>query len=235
MLHLIYLLAVTLAGLAACQPDPQALPGPPVLVANVTEGELVMAPPATCPPTLPEPYSSDPRLKEGRAVVVFKQDYLLGLYVDGRLAEVSAENPETCFPVAMGRNPTQPKTKEDFQSTPEGWYWVGGKVPQGVSKFHKALAVSYPNTEDAQRAFEAGVVDKTTRDKILRANTRHVMPPQNTPMGGAIMIHGAGSWPQNWTWGCMALDNDNMDWLYGQIRVRDQILILPWSFKITAP
>lgn len=235
MLRLINFFFV-LALLAACQPEERrAFSAAMVPVASVTEGELVLAPPVTCPQTLPEPYASDRRFRRGRVVVVFKQDYLLGLYVNGTLAEVSAENPEACFPVAMGQSPTQPKIREDFRSTPEGWYWVGNKVPQGVSKFHKALAVSYPNTEDAQRAFEAGVVDQTTRDKILRANTRHVMPPQNTHMGGAIMIHGAGSWPQNWTWGCMALDNDNMDWLYSQIRARDQILILPWSFKISAP
>jgi L,D-peptidoglycan transpeptidase YkuD (ErfK/YbiS/YcfS/YnhG family) len=50
---------------------------------------------------------------------------------------------------------------------------------------------------------------------------------QNSPMGGWIMIHGCGSFPNNWTAGCIALDDADIDLLFPLVPHRTPILILP--------
>ena len=54
--------------------------------------------------------------------------------------------------------------------------------------------------------------------QIVRASKSGTTPSQRTKLGSYIMIHGNGSEadqvPQDWTWGCMALSNDNIDDLY---------------------
>lgn len=220
-------------GLISCQPVSTVVIGlvpeqgaPQAVV--VEEAHQIIFP--TCPDRVPSTFVAD-RRAAGRLVVVYKHDFLLGVYQGGKLVQTAAGQP-ACFPVAMGASPQGPKTSEDRESTPEGWYWVGAKHGLGESAYHRSLAVSYPNAEDAKRAFAAGVISATVRDQIIRADHQHRMPPQNTQMGGDIMIHGHGSQPVDWTWGCIALDNPNIDWLYGQVSLGDNILVLPWEMAL---
>ena len=52
---------------------------------------------------------------------------------------------------------------------------------------------------------------------ILRAVRAGRMPPQNTPLGGSIRIHGGGS-SRDWTLGCIALDDKDVKDLYARVK-----------------
>ena len=99
------------------------------------------------------------------------------------------------YKVALGRNPAGPKEKEGDNRTPEGTYTIDTRNTK--SRYHLALHVSYPNTQDIQRAKKQGV----------------------SP-GGNIMIHGIRNgfgwigrfhrW-LDWTKGCIAVTNNEID------------------------
>ena len=52
------------------------------------------------------------------------------------------------------------------------------------------------------------------------------IPPWDTPLGGEIFIHGGGS-GSDWTWGCVALDDDDVRELYRAVRVGTPVTIEP--------
>jgi hypothetical protein len=85
--------------------------------------------------------------------------------------------------------------------------------------FKKFLGLTYPSADDARQALAKGVIDKPTHDRIVEAHERNEIPPQNTPLGGQIGIHGLGSGDIrvhklfDWTHGCIALTNSQIDHL----------------------
>ena len=113
------------------------------------------------------------------------------------------------YKIALGKNPSGKKHFEGDYKTPEGLYFIDAK--SATSKFHKNLNVSYPNKEDVKYA-----------------------ALQNKPAGDDIKIHGLpnGYNEENytlydWTWGCIALTNIEIDELYEHIKLGSPILILP--------
>ncbi len=90
------------------------------------------------------------------------------------------------------------------------------------SRFELFFGLDYPNREHAALALQAGRIDQLTHDRILSALDASRTPPQTTPLGGAIGIHGIGLGDPyvhrifNWTDGCIAMTN-------AQIRALD-----PW-------
>jgi murein L,D-transpeptidase YafK len=112
-----------------------------------------------------------------------------------RLTLISEGKAIKSYKVALGRNPEGPKEKEGDNRTPEGTYTID--TWNTKSRYHLALHVSYPNTQDIQRAKQHGV----------------------SP-GGNIMIHGIMNgfgwigrfhrW-MDWTKGCIAVTNDEID------------------------
>ena len=119
------------------------------------------------------------------------------------------------YPAALGFDPIADKEKRGDYRTPEGQFYLCGRNAQ--SQFYRSLRLSYPNAEDAARGLRAGIVDRVTHDRIVRANRRGGVPPQNTDLGGDIMIHGGGI-GSNWTWGCIALENSDMKELFDFLR-----------------
>ena len=102
------------------------------------------------------------------------------------------------YRVALGRNPKGQKTQDGDGRTPEGKYRIDWRKQD--SAFHRALHISYPNAEDRKRARRLGV----------------------SP-GGAIMIHGlppgmaaigAGHARRDWTEGCVAVTNAEIEELW---------------------
>lgn len=115
------------------------------------------------------------------------------------------------FPVALGGNPVGPKREQGDQRTPEGTYVIINRLAE--SRFHRALHVSYPN-----------LADQTL------ANVRGVDP------GGQIMIHGIGSAEgraaelhplADWTDGCIALTDAQIDVLWERVSVGTPVEIVP--------
>lgn len=117
------------------------------------------------------------------------------------------------------------KAREGDGRTPEGNYRVSAKNPR--SKFCLSLGLSYPNADDAERGLYAGIISRADYDRIITSPGR---PPWDTPLGGFIMIHGEpkdGTRTGDWTAGCIALQNAEMEILYTLTRIGDEVVIYP--------
>ena len=85
--------------------------------------------------------------------------------------------------------------------------------------------MSYPDAAHAQTAYAAGVIDAASRDRIVSADKAHRMPVRTTTMGGDIYLHGGAAFPQDWTDGCVGMDNDAIDLVYAWARPGTTVLI----------
>lgn len=142
---------------------------------------------------------------DGKAdlVLVKKSERKLFLIRDG--------HPFREFHVALGSRPWGHKQSAGDDRTPEGRYWLDYKRPQ--SRFYKAIRISYPNEQDLELARKRG----------LNA-------------GGNIMIHGfpnnnrepeADAQLYNWTSGCIAVTNAEMDEIWDSVDPGTPIEIKP--------
>jgi murein L,D-transpeptidase YafK len=113
------------------------------------------------------------------------------------------------YQVAFGANPKGHKEQEGDEKTPEGTYTLDYKKED--SAFYRAMHISYPNQSDLQNAAEKGV-----------------------SAGGFIMVHGQKNgfgWLAsitqqfNWTNGCIALTNAEMDEFMSLVNVGTKIQI----------
>lgn len=120
-------------------------------------------------------------------ILIKKKARMLTLFSKGHIIK--------SYRVALGRTPEGAKEMEGDNKTPEGAYTIDFRNTK--SNYHLALHISYPNTQDIQRAKLQGV----------------------SP-GGNIMIHGIRSglgWigkfhrKLDWTKGCIAVTNDEID------------------------
>ena len=134
-------------------------------------------------------------------VVVHKSRYSLSLMKDGK--EVKS------YWIALGPAPRGHKEKEGDQRTPEGRYLLDYKKTN--TGYYKAIHISYPSLNDMAAAKAKGV-----------------------DPGGMILIHGQrNSWGDpavqrsNWTNGCIALLNKDMDEVYNAIEPGTPIVIYP--------
>ena len=128
------------------------------------------------------------------------------------------------YDIALGRVPEGDKTVEGDGKTPEGEYYIFGKNPK--SNYHLGLGISYPNIEDAERGFQDGLLSEDERDLISAAIEAGKMPPQKTRLGGEIYIHGGGN-NTDWTQGCVALNDSEIDELYRSVILGTAVTILP--------
>ena len=114
----------------------------------------------------------------------------------------------------------------DHWRTPEGEFFVVSK--NAGSQFYKAFVLNYPNAQDAARGLEMGLITEEEHSMIVQAERRFDMPPMNTELGGWIEIHGDGTGKrQNWTQGCVAIQNVQMDRLWDLVDVGTPVLITP--------
>jgi len=160
--------------------------------------------PETCPLSAP------------RAVVIDKSARALGLYVEGE--RVAA------FPVGLGRQPQGAKLRHGDRRTPEGEYFICTRNAR--SRFHLFLGLSYPGIHDARRAEADGLISRREVAAITGAIEARRQPPWGTALGGAIGIHGNGAY-DDWTLGCIALDDEAVEELWAVLQVGDPVLIVP--------
>jgi L,D-peptidoglycan transpeptidase YkuD (ErfK/YbiS/YcfS/YnhG family) len=128
------------------------------------------------------------------------------------------------YPIGLGFHPTGDKEKEGDGRTPEGKFFVCVKKPN--SRFQKSLGLSYPDKKHAERAFFAGVIAPMEFRDILLAFENKATPPWNTALGGQIFIHAGGA-HRDWTEGCVALYNSDMDELFQITSVGTPVSIRP--------
>ncbi len=137
------------------------------------------------------------------AIVVDKMAQRCYLYVAGRL--------QATYPVELGPQWIGDKSHEGDLATPEGRYHVVRKLDAGQTIYHRALLINYPNDADRKRFAEA------KRRGALPADAR---------IGGLIELHGQGGRGANWTKGCVALSNPDMEALFRVARVGTPVTIV---------
>lgn len=126
--------------------------------------------------------------------------------------------------VALGRAPVGHKQKEGDDRTPEGRYFCCLKRERG--KFGRALGVSYPSFADARAAVAEKRLDAALLPLFAAAEHEQKRPPWGTALGGEIYLHGGGA-DRDWTAGCIALDDENMQVLFALCAEGDVIEITP--------
>jgi len=123
-------------------------------------------------------------------IFVDKSAHRMTVFANGRKVRT--------FSVSLGRGGLAPKRMQGDNLVPEGVYRISGRNPR--SAFHLALRIDYPRP-----------------DQVAVARKRGIDPR------GDIMIHGlpkGAGWLQNaqrrvdWTRGCIAVTNAEMDWLW---------------------
>ncbi len=130
--------------------------------------------------------------KGGRKVIlVDKYAHKCMVYQSGKMIRQ--------FDAEFGPNWMGYKRRKGDKSTPEGIYRITQKKEGGRTKFHRALLINYPNDEDRKRFIQ---------DK------KKGLIPSRADIGGLIEIHGMGGKGVDWTDGCVALANSDMEALY---------------------
>jgi murein L,D-transpeptidase YafK len=136
-------------------------------------------------------------------ILVVKSSHTLTLMAKG--------HPLKVYDVALGRGASGPKERVGDHKTPEGLYFIDQKNAQ--SRFHLSLHVSYPNASDRERA-----------------------SAQRLNPGGDIMVHGVQdrfAWlgalqhQVDWTDGCIAVTNPEIEEIWRLVAVGTPIEIQP--------
>ena len=179
---------------------------------------------AGLPPTLTNAHRTDevaaPQTKPlnlplvSPRIVVKKADRKLLLYSGDKLVRT--------YHVGLGLSPVGDKVREGDRRTPEGDFYIF--IKNDKSAFYLSLGVSYPNRAHAERGLRDGLITKAQYDSIIRALNAKQAPPQNTKLGGDIYIHGNGA-SRDWTWGCVALENDDVRELFNAVPVGTPVRI----------
>jgi len=142
-------------------------------------------------------------VQKADSILILKKDHVLDLLSRGKVIKT--------YKVALGQGGLAPKQREGDARTPEGHYVIDTR--NEASHYHRALHVSYPNAEDRKRAATAGVAP-----------------------GGAIMIHGLPNGMEkigaahrlyDWTLGCIAVTDDEIDEIWKLVAVGTPVEIRP--------
>jgi len=116
------------------------------------------------------------------------------------------------------------KNKEGDRKTPEGEYYICTRNER--SSFHLFLGLSYPGINDAERGLRDGLISKSEHDYIISAIKSGKCPLWETKLGGAVGIHGCGG-NLNWTHGCIALDDPDIELLWNFCPIGTRVIIEP--------
>jgi lipoprotein-anchoring transpeptidase ErfK/SrfK len=148
--------------------------------------------------------------KKNTIIVVDKFAKKCYVYKKGKLSN--------SFNVELGKNWIGNKMKKNDRATPEGIYQIQKKINGSQTKYYKALLINYPNDEDQER--------------FSRAKKNGELS-SHSDIGGLIEIHGDGGKGANWTNGCVALTNEDMDRLYDMVRTGTQVVIVGSLTKLS--
>lgn len=192
------------AALAASPEVPRPAPSP----APSHSGSRV-DPRGSSTPSAPRPAVVNAAITGGRraftadSVIVEKSFRRMTLYSGGLAVRT--------YDVALGQKPVGAKERIGDFRTPEGLYAIDGRNP--VSRYHKGLHISYPNAADLARAATMGVT-----------------------AGGDVMIHGLPNGEgaigsdhraYDWTNGCVAVTDDEIDEIWNEVSVGTPVRIKP--------
>ena len=137
------------------------------------------------------------RRNQTRVIIVDKFANNCMLYNNGKL--------ELSFESDFGKMWIGEKSSRGDMATPEGRYKITDKKDGRRTKYYKALLINYPNQDDIARL-------RKTKNRA--------------EMGGLIEIHGGGGTGVNWTEGCVAISNSDMDKLFSRVSVGTPVTIV---------
>jgi Tfp pilus assembly protein PilE len=100
------------------------------------------------------------------------------------------------FNIELGANWVGPKRQQGDMATPEGMYKIVDIKQKGQTKYYKAFLIDYPNEADKIR---------------FALNKKEGLINQEAKIGNMIEIHGGGGKGIDWTNGCVALKDSDMD------------------------
>lgn len=132
---------------------------------------------------------------------------------------------------AFGRGGVGVKHKRGDNITPQGFYSIGWSNDK--SDFRKFFGLTYPSVQDAKNGLKHKLINDVEYQAIVKAHDEQKVPPQNTALGGGVGIHGLGT-PirrvkkhqfSNWTEGCIALTNAQIDDLATYVKTGMLVLI----------
>jgi hypothetical protein len=214
--------ATNVASHTALRTDVSPIAGGPVYTAAgsfaATSGSLgAKAPSATAAAparTLGRIWGSLPRRLVRPQLVVEKTGRTVTVFSAGKAVKV--------YRIALGRSPDGDKERAGDDRTPLGRFYICNKNAQ--SRFGKSLGLSYPNVEDAKRGLKAGLISGHEERAIVEAVENRQQPPWSTRLGGQIMIHGGGT-ERDWTTGCVALSNADINELFAEVPVGTAVVI----------
>jgi murein L,D-transpeptidase YafK len=131
--------------------------------------------------------------------------------------------------IAIGRGGASRDRKRGDESTPLGRFKVAWFNPN--SRFHLFIGLDYPHREHVLRAHRQGLIDEAEYRRLQAAIRSARVPPQDTALGGQIGIHGIGAGDEelhriaNWTEGCVALTNEQIEQLRRHVRIGTTVVI----------
>ncbi len=159
------------------------------------------------------------------SIVIWKSHYSLTLY--------KGDLPVKTYPAVFGKgHPDGDKEKVGDKRTPEGDFYIC--TMNHSKRFYKFMGLSYPGIKHAERGLRRGLISPREYNEIELANREGRQPPWETRLGGAIGIHGrlqndriALTTRENWTDGCIALANADVDELFSIVALGTPVTILP--------
>ena len=115
------------------------------------------------------------------------------------------------FEAELGKNWVGDKRVMGDNATPEGMYKITKKFNSRKTNYYKALLLDYPNDEDMARF----------KSEVARGSL-----PSSAKIGGLIEIHGNGGKGIDWTEGCIALTDSEMDQVFKIVKVGTPVTIV---------
>jgi murein L,D-transpeptidase YafK len=160
-------------------------------------------------------------------LIVSKSGYTVTLY--------RGEMPVKTYHAVFGKGYREgDKQRMGDRRTPEGEFYIC--TMNDSKRFYKFMGLSYPGLKHAEYGLRAGMISPVEYMTIRKAIEGRSVPPWATRLGGAVGIHGrtldAGEVQQryvstNWTDGCIALDNADVDEIYHVVSLGTPVTILP--------
>ena len=131
--------------------------------------------------------------------------------------------------IAIGRYGATYYKSQGDNKTPLGKFRIGWIKKSNL--YHRFIGLNYPDLPTADRALVDGRIEESQWQAIRRASEAGKTPSQNTPLGGYIGIHGLGTGDAevhgqyNWTNGCVALTNEQVDQLLKWVKIGTSVEI----------
>jgi murein L,D-transpeptidase YafK len=159
-------------------------------------------------------------------IVIWKSQYTLTLY--------KGMTPVKTYPAVFGRGYGDgDKRMTGDLRTPEGDFYICTMNPS--KRFYKFMGLSYPGLKHAGYGLQERLISQREYDRIKKAIDERQPPIWGTRLGGAIGIHGRTEPPgpdhlpeaMNWTEGCIALANNDVDELYSIVALGTVVTVLP--------